>query len=157
MSRKKKWNGPHHGGWSTTSISGIYVSVFCKGDDAAPHDKWRIGSFHPDFEFSGDARWVADASGYADHERDTYFVTHPPLTQWLVGDEWVHRTETRQHRDDPSFRMRWSLRCPTCQYGQVFRDTAQYTTAISSLASLRSADGILEISLRAFTGFLRAS
>lgn len=157
MSRKKSGNGRRHGGWSNTLIGGdAFISIFCRGTSTQPHQKWRLGSLHPD-EWNGEAFWTESVSGYADHERDTYFRTLPTMTQYLVGDQWLEQAERRDHRDDPHFRARWSMRCPKCEFGQVFRDTRQYTNAIDQLAQLRSQDGILEIPLRVFTAHLRRS
>lgn len=155
MSRKKRWKGPHHGGWSNTSRGeGPYVSVFCRGEDDNPHEKWRVASLYP--ELLDDALfWVESTSGYADHSRRELFVTHPPVTQYLSGDRWLATTEQKTARHQAGFRMRWAFRCSQCGFSQVFARPLQLADAVTEIAALHAEDGIVEISLRAFASHLR--
>lgn len=154
MSRKKSGNSIRHGGWTNILRGGpAYVSIFCRGDDSAPHDKWRIGALQP-AEHHGEHYWTESVSGYADHDNPHYFRTHPAITQYLVGDRWLTEPEQTFHSDDPTFRARWAVKCPKCGFGRTFADTRQYSGAIDQLAALRSDDGVFEVSLRGFVSHL---
>ncbi|KEP75777.1 hypothetical protein HR12_23510 [Microbacterium sp. SUBG005] len=151
MSRKKNWyQRTRRGGETHIRLGeGPYVSVFCRGSDAHPHAKYRVCSFVPSDQ-PGVSSWVNNPSGYAEHDKEHYFRIVPGISQWLIGDAWLSQPERRDHRYDDAFRERWVLTCPTCGVTKPFAQPASLSTAISALASLRSQDQILEVSLRGF-------
>lgn len=161
MSRKKRWNGPEHGGWNTTARGpGPYISIYCRGSAINPHDKWRIASLQLQ-ELGDSVYWVESASGYADHDQPVLFTTHPAITQYLVNDRWVDRDDLDARRET-GFRLRWSMRCALCRasglgggFSEVFPRPLDLTPAITELARLRAADGVLELSGHAFTSHVR--
>jgi len=151
MSRKKNWyKRTRRGGEANVRIGeGPYVSVYCRGSNAQPHAKFRIGSFVPSDQ-PGPLRWVNSHSGYAEHGKERYFRVVPGISQWLVGNVWLNEHERRDQRDNDAFRERWVLGCPTCGLSKPYAEPAVLSSAISALALLRSEDQILEVPLRAF-------
>lgn len=151
MSRKKNWyERPRRGGPSKFLLgSGPYVSVYCSGTNSSPHVKYMVCTFVPSDQ-PGSHIWVLNSTGYAGHENERYIRLVPGAQQWLVGGEWLSQERRRDHRDDAGFRGRWLLKCSRCSFARAYAETARLTPAISALATLRSEDGIFEVSLRAF-------
>lgn len=151
MSRKKNDNGVRRGGWTNTvRADRLYVSVYCRGGDENPHDKWRVVSFRRD-----EQSWTENVSGYADHDDRCLFRVLPEVTQYLVDDRWIRSAAALGFEPEAGLRSRWALRCAVCKFGDVFASTNRYTAALDQLSSLQSDDKIIEVPLRAFVAHLK--
>lgn len=120
MSRAKKWAPTRHGGWTTIRLAPHpFVSVYCRGEESSPHDKWRIAAFEQT-EHNGGRFWAESISGYADHDSDRYFRTLPSITQYLDGDRWIAQQDVLSLLEDSQLRSRWMIRCRICRFGAAF-------------------------------------
>lgn len=138
MSRKKsgRTTGRGRGGGVTSVDDGPYVSVFCAGTEAAPHEKWRIATFYPD-AFEGEVIWMSHARSY--YDPSSHFTIHVAgsVTQRLEGDTWIATTSRDHDIHSPSFRTRWNLECRQCGLRKVVAQPRTFYPVFTALAQLQ--------------------
>lgn len=117
-----------------------WISFYCssKGN----HEKWRIGTVAPE-EFNGQIYW-GEIDAYYDPALATSLPIARSMGQYLVGDRWVSRTD-HGARHDPSFRIRWNLRCGICGLSRTIATPRDIFPKLAAATTL----GIREIELAA--------
>lgn len=157
MSRRRNtWGTTDRAGWSDQRVgTGPHISVYCRGDDESPHEKWRIGSLVP----SG-AEWReanTGYAGYAEHGSDVYFTVLPRITKHLIRDMYFDELDAARLAEGgaPGGRYNWDFKCPRCRFALRISRVREAVGPLDELATLCESDGILEIGLRSFAAYIR--
>lgn len=163
MVRRKTGKNPQsHTNQNSFSLDdGRYVSIYCRGTIAAAHEKYRVGSLRADIR-DGELFWSVVESGYAEAGADGLTPIKPRITQWLDGNDYLHRAASgnplREGESDTSvfykesFRTSWLFSCETCgEHHKVPRPREIYPV-LTAIFTKYGESGVLEISLRELIG-----
>ena len=165
MTRRKKGLNRLKGGPSGTARNddAVYVSIYCRGTVKKPHEKWRIASFRRD-DHEGESFWTESDTGYAESGSLVLIRVYPPASQWLDGNEYIHRDSDGAavidgqrdaevfYRD--TFRTAWILKCKTCGFAHKIASPRIAYPVLDVLAQTLALDSVVETPVREFCGRL---